>query len=207
MTKPPRRPTGSGRPLVRPVVEVEVTALASGGDGVSRDPGGRVVFVPLTAPGDRVRVQLVEEKPSFARGEVVEVLSPGKARVVPPCPEVARGCGGCQWQQVARAEQLRAKQMNVANALRKLTMLTLHPIADPCPPLGWRRRARFHVEHGSVGLYIRSTHQVLPLAHCPQLEPALDAAFVIVAAAGPPDGELEMLLGHDGRIAIGTEQM
>lgn len=38
---------------------------------MARDGGGRVVFVPLTAPGDRVRAKLVEAKPSFARGEVV----------------------------------------------------------------------------------------------------------------------------------------
>lgn len=193
--------------LTPAIVEVEVTALASGGDGVSRDPGGRVVFVPLTAPGDRVRVKLVEAKPSFARGEVVEVVSPGAARVAPVCPEVARGCGGCQWQQVARAEQLRAKQLIVANALRKLDGLVVHPIADPCPPLGWRRRARFHVEAGRVGLYARSSHRVLPLAHCPQLEPALDAALAVVSQAHPPDGELSMLLAYDGRIVVGHDRM
>jgi 23S rRNA (uracil1939-C5)-methyltransferase len=59
------------KPLTPMSVEVEITALASGGDGVARDGGGRVVFVPLTAPGDRVRAKLVEAKPSFARGEVV----------------------------------------------------------------------------------------------------------------------------------------
>jgi 23S rRNA (uracil1939-C5)-methyltransferase len=195
------------RPTATPtIVEVEITALATGGDGVSRDSGGRVVFVPLTAPGDRVRARLVEAKPSFARAEVVEVVTPGASRVVPPCPEVARGCGGCQWQQVARAAQLQAKQLIVANALRKLVGLAIHPIADPCPPLGWRRRARFHVHAGKVGLYIRSTHRVLPLAHCPQLEPALDAALGEVAALVPPDGELSLLLAHDGKIVVGHDQ-
>ena len=51
--------------------EVDVTALAAGGDGVARDAEGRVTFVPLTAPGDRVRVRLVKETKTFARGEQV----------------------------------------------------------------------------------------------------------------------------------------
>ena len=48
---------------------------------------------------------------------------------------------------------------------------------------------------------------MLPLSHCPQLEPALDAALAVIAEARPPDGELSLLLGHDGRITVGTEEM
>jgi len=192
--------------VTRPPLQIkalEVTALAAGGDGVARDEAGRVTFVPRTAPGDRVRARLVQATSSFARAELVEVVAPSPARVAPPCPHFLRGCGGCQWQHVARGEQLAAKQAIVAGALRKLSV-TLHPIADPAPPLHWRRRARFHVVGGKVGLYQEGTHRVLDIDHCPQLEPALDAALVQVAAASPPDGELALLLGHRGDIAIGV---
>ena len=37
---------------------LEITDLARSGAGLGRDPKGRVVFVPFTAPGDRVRVVL-----------------------------------------------------------------------------------------------------------------------------------------------------
>jgi 23S rRNA (uracil1939-C5)-methyltransferase len=192
--------------MTAPSVPIEITALAAGGDGVGRDAGGRVTFVPRAAPGDRLAVQVVHATSSFARAEIVEIIEPGAARVAPPCPHVARRCGGCQWQQVARPAQLAAKQAIVAGALRKLPGVRIHAIGDPAPALGWRRRARFHVERGRAGLYELGSHRLLPIDHCPQLEPALDAAYAVVAAATPPDGELALAIAHDGRIALATER-
>ena len=186
------------------MLDVDVTALAAGGDGVARDATGRVTFVPRAAPGDRLRVRVVQETASFARAELVEVLVAGAARVAPPCEAFARGCGGCAWQHVDRPAQLAAKQGLVAGALRKLAGLRVHPIADPGPSLGWRRRARLHVAGGVVGLYAHASHRVVPLARCPQLEPALDAALAAVASARPPDGELALLVGHAGDVIIAT---
>lgn len=185
--------------------ELDITALAAGGDGVARDAGGRVTFVPRTAVGDRVRVRLVKETASFARGELVEVVTASPDRVAPPCEYFVAGCGGCAWQHVARPAQLAAKQAIVVGALRKLDGLAIEPIADPAPPYGWRRRARFHVAGGKVGLYIEGTQQVIPIARCPQLEPALDDALRAVAAASPPDGELMLLRGHQGHIVVSVE--
>jgi 23S rRNA (uracil1939-C5)-methyltransferase len=185
--------------------ELEITALAAGGDGVARDAGGRVTFVPRTAVGDRVRVRLIKETASFARGELAEIVTPSADRVAPPCEYFIAGCGGCAWQHVARPAQLAAKQAIVAGALRKLPGLVIEPIADPAPPLGWRRRARFHVEGGKVGLYAEGTQRVIAIAHCPQLEPELDAALRAIAAASPPDGELMLLRGHRGEIVVSVE--
>lgn len=183
---------------------VEVTALAAGGDGVARDEG-RVTFVPRTAPGDRVRVRLTKQTKSFARGELVEIVEASADRVEPPCPHFQRGCGGCTWQHVARPAQLAAKQAIVAGALRKLAV-PIEPVADPCPALGWRRRARLHVAGGKVGLYREGSHDVLPIDSCPQLVPALDAAYRAVAAASPPDGELALALGHKGEVVVGVQK-
>lgn len=187
-------------------VDLEITALAAGGDGVGRDAGGRVTFVPRAAPGDRLRVRIAHATSSYARAEIAEIVAPGPARVAPACPHFLGRCGGCQWQHVARADQLAAKQAIASGALRKLAGLRIHPIADPAPALGWRRRARFHVERGRAGLYELGSSRLLAIDHCPQLEPALDAAYAAVAAATPPDGELALVLAHNGRIAIATER-
>ena len=178
------RPPSNPEPVLG---ELDITALAAGGDGLGRDTGGRVTFVPRTAPGDRVRVRLVKQTASFARAELTDVLAPSPVRVEPPCEYFRAGCGGCQWQHVARAAQLDAKQAIVTNALRNLAGLVVETIADPASALGWRRRARFHVAGGKLGLYAASSRDVIPLAHCPQLEPALDAALRAIAPLTPPD--------------------
>ena len=191
------------------LIELEIASLAAGGDGVGRDATGRVTFVPRSAPGDRLRARIVHATSSFARAEMTgdaDLIAAGPARVAAPCPHFARRCGGFQWQHVARAEQLAAKQAIVAGALRKLDGLRVHPIGEPAPALGWRRRARFHVDRGRAGLYALGDTAVVAIDHCPQLEPALDAAYAAVAAATPPDGELALLLAHDGRVAVATRR-
>ncbi|MBA3394145.1 MAG: class I SAM-dependent RNA methyltransferase [Deltaproteobacteria bacterium] len=200
MTPPAKRPAKGD------IVELDVTALAAGGDGVARDAGGRVTFVPRTVPGDRVKAKIVRGTSSLAHAQLVEIVTPSAARIEPPCPHFRRGCGGCQWQHVTRAEQLLAKQAIVGGALRKLEGVVIHPIADPAPPYGWRRRARFHVAGGKVGLFQEGSHRVLAIDHCPQLEPKLDIALGQVAASSPPDGELAMVVGHRGDVAIGLQR-
>src|SRR4029077_18409057 len=90
-------------------------------------------------------------------------------------------------------------------ALRKLEGLVVERIADPCPPYGWRRRARVHVATGRLGLYAYGSRNVIPIASCPQLEPELDAA--LRAYTPKADGELSLVRGHRGDIAIGEGQV
>jgi 23S rRNA (uracil1939-C5)-methyltransferase len=196
--------------MTTPAGEITITidSLAAGGDAVGRDANGRVTFVPLAAPGDQVRVQLTKQTKSFARGEIIEIVTPSPERVAPACPAFVAGCGGCQWQHVSRAAQLAAKQAIVTAALRRVTT-DITPITAPGPELGWRRRARFHVEQRKFGLYRTASHEILPLGACPQLEPALDAVLMHLVEAhrqSPmPDGEVAMLVGHRGEVAVAFE--
>jgi 23S rRNA (uracil1939-C5)-methyltransferase len=215
MSRARRRGAGARSAAARPStpspkaateLEVEITALAAGGDGVARDDRGRVTFVPRSAPGDRVRVRLMKETKSFARGELVEVVRPSTLRVTPPCQYFVAGCGGCQWQHVERAAQLSAKHAIVAGALRGFAGLVIEDVLAPAPPYGWRRRARFHVHGGRVGFYAYGSHDLIAIGHCPQLEPELDTALRAVAAASPPDGELALVRGHCGEIVVGVER-
>lgn len=41
------------------MVESAIERLAAGGDGIGSTPDGRVLFVPFTTPGDRVRVRVL----------------------------------------------------------------------------------------------------------------------------------------------------
>jgi 23S rRNA (uracil1939-C5)-methyltransferase len=198
----PNRP--SGRLASPPGEERELTidALAAGGDGVGRGADGKVMFVARTAPGERIRAAVVQETSSYARGELRAVLDPSPARRPAPCPAFEAGCGGCQWLHVDEAAQHAAKQALVAAALRQLPALEVLPIATPVPPLGWRRRARFHLHGGRLGLYAAKSRQLVELARCPQLDPRLEAALPAIAAAAPPDGELALAVGQGDRIAL-----
>jgi 23S rRNA (uracil1939-C5)-methyltransferase len=128
---------------------VTITGIAVGGDGVARLSDGRVVFIPRTAPGDRVRLRegSLQRHRRFARAEPGEIVEAGPNRVAPPCPHYGQDhCGGCQLQHVAYDGQLAAKRANVGDTLRRIGKLD---IGDPeiVEALEeWRYRAKISME-------------------------------------------------------------
>ncbi|MGV3759067.1 MAG: TRAM domain-containing protein, partial [Actinomycetota bacterium] len=72
-------------------IELDVTAVVAGGDGLARDQDGRVVFVAGALPGERVAAEVTERRKDFARARVARVLQASTDRVEPPCPFVAAG--------------------------------------------------------------------------------------------------------------------
>lgn len=178
-----------------PECVVTIDALAAGGDGVGRDADGRVVFVPMTAPGDRVRVELEQERRRFAKGRIVELLEPGPGRVEPPC-EAFGECGGCAWQHLSAETQLEAKRAILRDALVRIGGIEAPPVlpivASPAA-YGYRARNRVRVEGGRVGYRRRRSHAQRPVSRCPVLVPELEERL------GKPfdrDGEWE--LASDG---------
>ncbi len=185
--------------------ELSIDALAAGGDGVARAPDGRVVFVPFTAPGDRVEVVLEPGGKRFARGTVRTVLSPSALRTEPPCA-VFGSCGGCAWQHVAYDAQVAAKRTILRDALTRIGGLHLPgeiPFT-PCPsPYAYRWRTRVVVSKGQVGYRRRHSNAVCATAHCPILVPVLGDALAALAARPPAeDGEWEIAAGEGGEVRV-----
>lgn len=127
---------------------VPITGIAVGGDGVGRESSGRVLFAPRSAPGDLVRVEVVESRKRWARGRVREVLEAGPGRRSAPCP-IYDLCGGCQLQHLNRSEQLAAKRDLVGQALRRLGGIEI-PVPEPIVrggEFGYRNRVTFATGH------------------------------------------------------------
>ena len=114
-------------------VVVEIARLAAGGDGVGRLPDGRTVFVPASAPGDRLLIRLVEEKKRFARGEIVELVHPGPGRIEPHCASVGV-CGGCAWQHLDYATQVEAKRQILRDSVERIAGWRLEAPPSMTPP-------------------------------------------------------------------------
>jgi len=185
-------------------LELTIASLAGGGDGVGRAAGGRVCFVPFSAPGDRVRVRVVKEHARFARGEIVELLAAGPSRTTPECP-VFGVCGGCAWQHVRYDAQLEAKREILRSALERVGRLRLPGPIElmPCPaPYRYRTRTRVLVEGGRVGYRRRRSHALCATSHCPVLVPELDAVLAQLGDGEPDPGEWEMASGEGGVVRI-----
>ena len=74
-------------------IPLEITGLTSEGSGVGRYEG-EAVFVPGTAPGDRITARIVKDCKRYAYGIVDKLEQPGPGRREEDCP-ICRPCGGC----------------------------------------------------------------------------------------------------------------
>lgn len=169
-------------PLPRTPVATVVDGFTHGGEGVARIEG-KAVFVADTLPGERVVVEVVDDRKRWARARLLEVIEPSGDRVEPPCPHAPRpgrpGCGGCDLQHARPEAQRALKARVVREQLERLGGLADPPVA-PCravgPDLGYRTHARFHAaEDGRLGFHVAGTHDVVPVAACPKLTPAAQA--------------------------------
>ena len=172
-------------------IVVEPVAIAAGGAALARDEGGRVVFVEGALPGERVRARLTTAKKDFARAVAVEILEPSPDRVAPPCPTLAAGCGGCTWQHVSAAGQVRMKADIVVDALRRIAKLADPPSPQPVelPGPALRTTARLAVTpDGRAGHRPRTGSGAVETGACLAAHPLLEE--LIVAGRYPGAGEV-----------------
>ena len=206
MSAPPRPPAGF-RLVDVEEIELVIEKLVAGGDGLGRWRGVPV-FVPLTAPGDRVRARVVERRPDYGRAELVEVLEAGPGRRTPPCPHFA-DCGGCDLQHLDEATQLRHKATAVLETLRRLGAPDL-----PAPreiltgaPWGYRSRTQVHTRALAagvqVGYHARGSRRLVPVSRCPVLVPELEREVTTLARrlSAPAPPRVDLAAGDGGAVA------
>jgi 23S rRNA (uracil1939-C5)-methyltransferase/tRNA (uracil-5-)-methyltransferase len=144
-------------------IELEIATLTNHGVGLGRvvlagpkaesptleasAPAGAgwVVMVPFTLPGEKVRARVFRNHKNYSEADVIEILAPSPQRIAPRCPLFGR-CGGCQYQHLAYAEQLRWKQRQVAELLEHMAGVTfaVAPVIASPREFGYRSKITPH---------------------------------------------------------------
>ena len=187
------------------ILTLTIHDLARGGSGISRDETGRVVFVPFTAPGDEVRVRLVEEKKNFAHAELIEILKPSAIRQKPPCPVFGR-CGGCQWQHLPYELQWKTKLKGALQALSRVGVAAPAEVGEFPAERIWEYRNRVQLRGmgKELGYFAAGTNERVPVDHCPIARPEINEAWEATRKEGlrfelPYKVEVEVLPSHEIR--------
>jgi len=191
---PPARPApAAARPKRGEEIELEVHALAYGGEGVARlGEEGYVVFVAGAVPGDRVRAHVYKSKRTYAHARTVELLRASPERIEPRA-----GHPGVAWQVLPYERQLEVKRAQVDEALSRIGRLTGYELEDIMPASEqWRYRNKLEYSfgHGPDGALLCGFHaparwnQVIHIEDCLIASElgnrARRAAFEWCAAAG-----------------------
>jgi 23S rRNA (uracil1939-C5)-methyltransferase len=166
------------------ITDVEIDAVAPNGDGLASS-GALRIAVPFTIPGERVRVHLADRRRGPPAGTLLEVLRASPHRTVPRCPHFGidavpglGACGGCTWQHIAYAEQLRLKTQLVEGLVRAVVprapaVKATLPATPFDQPWGYRNKVHFvfGAQRGggtlAMGHYVRGSRRVIPIVECP----------------------------------------
>ncbi len=142
---------------------------------------GKAVFVPFVLQGESVEIEIVENRPGFARGQTLSLLSPSPQRVEPECPYFGR-CGGCQYQHASYEHQLAIKQQVLCETLRRTAKIELAspPQVHVSPPWHYRNRTRLKVQSetgaSEEGASLRSGFRLRAPSSCELRSPAQPGA-------------------------------
>ncbi len=177
-----------------------------GGRGVGRVGGrtdGRVVFVPRTAPGDRVRVRVVADKGRFLEAELTEILENSPHRREPPCRYFER-CGGCAWQHVDYRTQSEQKEKIVRDSFRRLEKrapIEWLPFIKAPDEFGYRNRIQVQTQGSDFGFFARRTRELVKIDRCLIAEDAINRELKDLEP-DPNSRKIEIALQPDGQVRV-----
>ena len=102
---------------------VTIIDIAEEGKGVGK-ADDFVLFVDKAIPGDVADVQVYRSKKNFGEAKIVELKQPSEYRTEPFCEHFGT-CGGCKWQHMTYASQLKFKQKSVTDALTRIAKIDI----------------------------------------------------------------------------------
>lgn len=110
-----------------PLIEnVKISGIAAEGKAIAKIDD-MVVFIPFVIPGDVIDLQLTRKKNKYAEGKPVRFIKYSPDRVEAFCEHFGI-CGGCKWQTLPYAEQLKYKQQQVFDNMTRIGKIDIPEI-------------------------------------------------------------------------------
>ncbi len=189
-------------------ITLDLTEFANGGYAVGRAGRGRTVFVPFAIPGEKVKATIHTEKNKVAYARLQQVLKASPERVEPRCPHFGV-CGGCHFQHMTYAAQLRGKQAVVADQMLRIGNVKDAPVSPTLPhPQPWAYNLEMNlspVAGGGLGFWSPVEKRIIPIESCPISHPALVDLLHDVDLELPGLRKLTLRVGDDEALLAAVE--
>ena len=152
------------------ILEAKIINYGMNGEGIAKQDG-YVIFVPFAVVGETVKIKITYAKKNFANANLLNVISPSKNRITPPCNRFAR-CGGCDIMHIQYQEQLKLKKEILKNTLKK--NINIDCSVDDCYPskniYGYRNKVQvpFGIVNNKVagGFFQKDSHKIASIRKC-----------------------------------------
>jgi 23S rRNA (uracil1939-C5)-methyltransferase len=100
------------------IENIIITGVAAEGKAIARY-GELVVFIKYGAPGDVADIRITRVERRHLEAEIIKLHTPSPLRDTPFCEHFGV-CGGCKWQHLQYSEQLKHKQQQVVDSLKRI---------------------------------------------------------------------------------------
>ncbi len=185
---------------------VTPTAYIYGGETIARLSDGRAVFIPFSIPGEKIEIQLVEDKERYARAEIIEIIEPSADRIEARCPHFME-CGSCHYQHLPYQHQLDLKAEVLRDQLQRLGRVEDPRVGETVPsptPWHYRNQIQFQIStQGKLGFHRHRSHQVVPILECSLPDQVIDLIWPEVAADPVPGMDrITIRSGEEGEDAL-----
>jgi len=147
-----------------------VDGISHSGEGVARI-NGKATFIPFTIPGETVDVNIIEEKKSFQRGRLKDLVTSSSDRIDAPCPYYYK-CGGCSYQHVNYNRQLELKRQVVKDSLKRIGGIDIevNPVLGMEIPWRYRNKVEWHTGttngQAIMGYYVNDSRVLIGIDSC-----------------------------------------
>jgi 23S rRNA (uracil1939-C5)-methyltransferase len=200
--------------------DVTIIDIAEEGKGVGK-ADEYVLFVDKAIPGDVADVQVYRSKKNFGEAKIARLKQPSPYRVEPFCEHFGT-CGGCKWQHMTYAAQLKFKQKSVADALgriAKIDVTGMLPIMPSPADRYYRNKLEFtfsnkrwlndgensdneQLDMSALGFHIPGRFdKILDIHHCYlQVDPSNDIRNRVAAFAKKNGYSYYDLRNHEGAL-------
>jgi len=183
---------------------VYIERFAYGGYGIGKLPGGKLVFVEGTYPGDLAEVEITQEKSDVAFARLKNLLEKSQYRRAPKCKYFGI-CGGCQMMDVKYENQLDLKTQMVKEQLRRIAKIEIevNPTIPSDLEFGYRNKMEFAFSYNNgvvLGLKMRNSNRIVPINECPISPSSFNKALEVV----PEIVEMSKARIYNPKIGTGT---
>jgi 23S rRNA (uracil1939-C5)-methyltransferase len=164
------------------ILKLRLESIESGGDALGR-LNGKPVFIEGGAPDETVLCRLTEDRKTWARAQLLEIIEPSPVRIDSMC-EFYGKCGGCNLQHIDYETQLSVKTGILKNAFLKIAGIQ-PPEPEVFSSLQWeyRNRMQFHISRQyknkqttnsfKYGFKKRQSEEIIFVSDCPVAVPGI----------------------------------
>ena len=149
-------------------LEIEIEKIVFGGEGLGR-VDGFTVFVPMSVPGDKLEIDIISVKKSYARGLITRIIEPSKDRIEDLSKVSFEDFDGCDFGMLKYEKQLEYKDKMLEEVLTKISEIDLEnvqvgKIIGSDEKVNYRNKTAepFFKKDGIIqtGFYSRKSHNV-----------------------------------------------